>query len=336
MSARLGIVLQTAGPCSWAAQHCGAEPAESSRCCVTCPSSCKLAPSPPAWRALSYPDPGRVHSAGLPSLCRVTLLSLPWRLAPDAVLTAASLHQAYLWDSYQRVQQQLLKRQPLADSPMVPTIHAGHRPLSRAQSSPATATVSLPAQDTASKTLSLPVQEQPAKPHFTTGTARPLCGALAAGAAAEAGDKSWKGGGDAQGHLSISPGHSQAHKCLGVLWLAAKRAEQAMRVPFSLCEVAFPKQDLPIWPLGCHPGLAMLARFSSLTYPRQDLLQACWDRGSHALREMFQSNQLQAFRVSASPRKGAELGSAPSRPGCPVQSQDSSSPCALQGWFMTR
>ncbi|XP_053907411.1 histone deacetylase 7 isoform X3 [Cuculus canorus] len=79
------------------------------------------------------------------------------------------LQQAYLWDSYQRVQQQLFKRQPLADSPMVPTIHAGHRPLSRAQSSPATATVSLPAQDTASKTLSLPVQEQPAKPHFTTG-----------------------------------------------------------------------------------------------------------------------------------------------------------------------
>uniref|UniRef100_A0A8B9F501 histone deacetylase n=1 Tax=Amazona collaria TaxID=241587 RepID=A0A8B9F501_9PSIT len=62
--------------------------------------------------------------------------------------------QAYLWDSYQRVQQQLLKRQPLADTPMVPTIHAGHRPLSRAQSSPA---------------LALPVQEQPPKPHFTTG-----------------------------------------------------------------------------------------------------------------------------------------------------------------------
>ncbi|XP_062485980.1 histone deacetylase 7 isoform X5 [Pezoporus occidentalis] len=77
--------------------------------------------------------------------------------------------QAYLWDSYQRVQQQLLKRQPSADTPMVPTIHTGHRPLSRAQSSPATATISLPAQDTASKALSLPVQEQPPKPHFTTG-----------------------------------------------------------------------------------------------------------------------------------------------------------------------
>ncbi|XP_054253118.1 histone deacetylase 7 [Indicator indicator] len=78
------------------------------------------------------------------------------------------LQQAYLWDSYQRVQQQLLKPQPLADSPMVPpSLQAGHRPLSRAQSSPATATISLPAQDSASKPLSL--QEQAAKPHFTTG-----------------------------------------------------------------------------------------------------------------------------------------------------------------------
>ncbi|NXR65846.1 HDAC7 deacetylase, partial [Rhadina sibilatrix] len=76
------------------------------------------------------------------------------------------LQQAFLWDSFQRVQQQLLKRQPLADPPVVPP---GHRPLSRAQSSPATATVSLPAQDT--KALSLPVQEQPPKPHFTTGSA---------------------------------------------------------------------------------------------------------------------------------------------------------------------
>ncbi|KAM9368103.1 histone deacetylase 7 isoform 1-T1 [Phaethornis superciliosus] len=79
------------------------------------------------------------------------------------------LQQTYLWDSYQRVQQQLLKRPPLADPPMVPSTHGGHRPLSRAQSSPATATISLPSQDTASKTLSLPVQEQPTKPHFTTG-----------------------------------------------------------------------------------------------------------------------------------------------------------------------
>uniref|UniRef100_A0A8C4XRG5 Histone deacetylase n=1 Tax=Falco tinnunculus TaxID=100819 RepID=A0A8C4XRG5_FALTI len=91
---------------------------------------------------------------------------MPKMMQPQEELV---LQQAYLWDSYQRVQQQLLKRQPLAESPIVPTIHAAHRPLSRAQSSPATATVSLPAQDTASKTLSLPVQEQPAKPHFITG-----------------------------------------------------------------------------------------------------------------------------------------------------------------------
>ncbi|NXL79331.1 HDAC7 deacetylase, partial [Leptocoma aspasia] len=82
------------------------------------------------------------------------------------------LQQALLWDSFQRVQQQLLKRQPLADPPVLPPGPAGHRPLSRAQSSPATATVSLPAQDT--KALSLPVQEQPPKPHFTTGMATPV------------------------------------------------------------------------------------------------------------------------------------------------------------------
>lgn len=165
------------------------------------------------------------------------------------MLTSTSLHQAYLWDSYQRVQQQLLKRQPLSDSPMVPTIHTGHRPLSRAQSSPATATVSLPAQDTASKTLSLPVQEQPAKPHFTTGTTQPLCGDVTAGAAAGAGDKSRKGGGDAMGLLSIRPGQFQTPKCLGVLWLAAKRTEQAMKVPFSLSKVAFPSRTCPSGPL---------------------------------------------------------------------------------------
>uniref|UniRef100_A0A452I6L5 Histone deacetylase n=1 Tax=Gopherus agassizii TaxID=38772 RepID=A0A452I6L5_9SAUR len=77
--------------------------------------------------------------------------------------------QAYLWEHHQRLQHSLLKRQPPADSLMVPTTHGGHRPLSRAQSSPATATIALPAQDAPAKALSLPVQEPPAKPHFTTG-----------------------------------------------------------------------------------------------------------------------------------------------------------------------
>uniref|UniRef100_A0A8C4Y965 Histone deacetylase n=1 Tax=Gopherus evgoodei TaxID=1825980 RepID=A0A8C4Y965_9SAUR len=77
--------------------------------------------------------------------------------------------QAYLWEHHQRLQHSLLKRQPPANSLMVPTAHGGHRPLSRAQSSPATATIALPAQDAPAKALSLPVQEPPAKPHFTTG-----------------------------------------------------------------------------------------------------------------------------------------------------------------------
>ncbi|KAM9114994.1 histone deacetylase 7 isoform 8-T8 [Pangshura tecta] len=79
------------------------------------------------------------------------------------------LQQAYLWEHHQRLQHSLLKRQPPADSLIVATTHGGHRPLSRAQSSPATATIALPAQDTPTKALSLPVQEPPAKPHFTTG-----------------------------------------------------------------------------------------------------------------------------------------------------------------------
>ncbi|XP_075758208.1 histone deacetylase 7 isoform X2 [Pelodiscus sinensis] len=79
------------------------------------------------------------------------------------------LQQAYLWEQHQRLQHPLLKRQPPADSLMVPATHGGHRPLSRAQSSPATATIALPAQEAPTKALSLPVQEPPAKPHFTTG-----------------------------------------------------------------------------------------------------------------------------------------------------------------------
>ncbi|XP_067400681.1 histone deacetylase 7 isoform X2 [Emydura macquarii macquarii] len=77
--------------------------------------------------------------------------------------------QAYLWEQHQRMQHPLLKRQPPADTLMVPATHGGHRPLSRAQSSPATATITLPAQDAPTKALCLSVQEPPAKPHFTTG-----------------------------------------------------------------------------------------------------------------------------------------------------------------------
>ncbi|XP_019334221.2 histone deacetylase 7 isoform X3 [Alligator mississippiensis] len=77
--------------------------------------------------------------------------------------------QPYMWEPYQRMQQQLLKRQLPADTLVAPSIHGGHRPLSRAQSSPATATISLPTQETPTKALALPVQEPPAKPHFTTG-----------------------------------------------------------------------------------------------------------------------------------------------------------------------
>ncbi|XP_043939807.1 histone deacetylase 7 isoform X2 [Protopterus annectens] len=75
--------------------------------------------------------------------------------------------QAILWERHQRIQQ-MTWPSPV-ENMAVPLMSAGHRPLSRAQSSPAAATVSLPVQETSSKTLPLPVPEPPAKTRFTTG-----------------------------------------------------------------------------------------------------------------------------------------------------------------------
>nr|XP_034957353.1 histone deacetylase 7 isoform X3 [Zootoca vivipara] len=80
------------------------------------------------------------------------------------------LQQAqYVWEQQQRMQQQqqLLRRQP--DSLLVSASRGSHRPLSRAHSSPAPATVSHLSQDTSAKAMPLPVQEQSAKSRFTTG-----------------------------------------------------------------------------------------------------------------------------------------------------------------------
>ncbi|XP_062975347.1 histone deacetylase 7 isoform X2 [Elgaria multicarinata webbii] len=81
------------------------------------------------------------------------------------------LQQAqYVWEQQQRLQQhQLLRRQPPADTLLIPAARGTHRPLSRAHSSPAPATASLPSQDTSSKLIPPPVQEQSNKPRFTTG-----------------------------------------------------------------------------------------------------------------------------------------------------------------------
>ncbi|KAJ6652568.1 hypothetical protein lerEdw1_011415 [Lerista edwardsae] len=76
----------------------------------------------------------------------------------------------YLWEQQQRLQQhQLLRRQPPADPLLIPAARGGHRPLTRAQSSPAAAPASLPTQDSSSKAIPSPVQEQSSKPCFTTG-----------------------------------------------------------------------------------------------------------------------------------------------------------------------
>ncbi|XP_053564231.1 histone deacetylase 7 isoform X2 [Bombina bombina] len=75
------------------------------------------------------------------------------------------MQQAYLWDqSHHRTHQQL--KRPL-ETLMIPIQQGGHRPLTRAKSSPASA--SLPTPDPSTKTVSLPVPEQASKSHFTTG-----------------------------------------------------------------------------------------------------------------------------------------------------------------------
>nr|XP_033792474.1 histone deacetylase 7 isoform X2 [Geotrypetes seraphini] len=74
--------------------------------------------------------------------------------------------QAYLWEQQQRIQQ--LRRPTPLDALVVPGVHAVHRPLSRAQSSPASATLPLPVQEPPAK-VTHPVPEQPAKIRFTTG-----------------------------------------------------------------------------------------------------------------------------------------------------------------------
>ncbi|XP_069509291.1 histone deacetylase 7 isoform X3 [Ambystoma mexicanum] len=76
--------------------------------------------------------------------------------------------QAFIWEQHQRMQQQLKRHSPL-ETLGVHSLPGGHRPLSRAKSSPASATTSLPVQEPPSKTMALPSPEPSAKPRFTTG-----------------------------------------------------------------------------------------------------------------------------------------------------------------------
>ncbi|XP_040281805.1 histone deacetylase 7 isoform X2 [Bufo bufo] len=76
------------------------------------------------------------------------------------------LPQNYVWEAAHHRTPQHVKRAPL-DTLMIPLVSGAHRPLSRAKSSPASA--SLPTQDPSSKTMTLSVAEQTDKPRFTTG-----------------------------------------------------------------------------------------------------------------------------------------------------------------------
>uniref|UniRef100_A0A3B4ALV7 Histone deacetylase n=1 Tax=Periophthalmus magnuspinnatus TaxID=409849 RepID=A0A3B4ALV7_9GOBI len=77
---------------------------------------------------------------------------------------ALILNQSLLWEQQKQLQKLHRQMETLA----VPVLRAGggvaHRPLSRAQSSPASTSLTLP-----EKTLTLPGQEVSAKPRFTTG-----------------------------------------------------------------------------------------------------------------------------------------------------------------------
>ncbi|XP_073469755.1 histone deacetylase 7 isoform X2 [Aquarana catesbeiana] len=75
--------------------------------------------------------------------------------------------QAYMWDPNHLRAQQHMKRPQQLDTLMIPLMSQTHRPLTRAKSSPASA--SIPSQDPSSKTITLTLPEQPEKTRFTTG-----------------------------------------------------------------------------------------------------------------------------------------------------------------------
>ncbi|KAM3935896.1 histone deacetylase 7 isoform 2-T2 [Leptodactylus fuscus] len=106
---------------------------------------------------------------GNPSRVRLEALRAA---APEAhsggqpVVQQHFLPQSYVWEAAHLRTPQHVKRAPL-DTLMIPLVSGAHRPLSRAKSSPASA--SLPTQDPSSKTLTLSVPEQAEKPRFTTG-----------------------------------------------------------------------------------------------------------------------------------------------------------------------
>ncbi|XP_068123413.1 histone deacetylase 7 isoform X2 [Hyperolius riggenbachi] len=84
----------------------------------------------------------------------------------QSVVQQNFVSQAYLWDhNVLRAQQH--KRPQQMETLMISLMAGAHRPLSRAKSSPASA--SLPSQDPSTKTMPTPVPEQNEKPRFTTG-----------------------------------------------------------------------------------------------------------------------------------------------------------------------
>ncbi|XP_018103011.1 histone deacetylase 7 isoform X2 [Xenopus laevis] len=106
-------------------------------------------------------NPARVRSESLRTGQHETLNSSQQTIQQQQ--QQHSFHpQAYVYESSLH---RPVKR-PL-DTLMIPMMPGGHRPLSRAKSSPASA--SLPAQEPSAKAMSIPMPEQATKPRFTTG-----------------------------------------------------------------------------------------------------------------------------------------------------------------------
>lgn len=84
-----------------------------------------------------------------------------WEMPAAATMAVSSPQQALLLEQ-QRIHQ-LRNYQASMEAAGIPVSFGSHRPLSRAQSSPASAT------------FPVSVQEPPTKPRFTTGNRWPLC-----------------------------------------------------------------------------------------------------------------------------------------------------------------
>lgn len=229
-----------------------------------CPSSCKLAPSPQHGGSchIQTPEggtgPGDGPSASVPSsACSPLPLSIrPISGTPTSVCSSSS-SSVSLWPTPPWSPPSMRGTGPSpGPSPLLPPPPSPFLPRTRPpRRSPCLCRSSRPSR------TSPQVRPGPSaglsQPELGTGVGRKV--------------------GMSRGRLasvSVTPGLINAWERSA----GCRKSRASVRDPFSLSKVASLKDLLP-WPLHCCPGPAALARFSSLTSPRQDLLPVCWDRG---------------------------------------------------------